>query len=103
MAKQKFDAILEAVRVNEDGQLQIARIFERRGVVFSDYFLVERDDLIKRIKDGKKIMTGKRQYKMGSVFEPGEQVQIVSSQGKDVVVVGAASGDKDQINSVPRF
>lgn len=103
MAKQKFDAILEAVRVDEDGQLQIARIFERRGVVFSDYFLVERDDLIKRIKDGKKIMTGKRQYKMGSVFEPGEQVQIISSQGKDVVVVGTASGDKDHIHSVPRF
>ena len=103
MAKQKFDGILEAVRVDEDGQLQIARIFERRGVIFSDRFLVDRDDFIKRIKGGKKFAMGVRQYKMGSSFTTGEQIQIVSSQGKDVVVVGTTSGDKDHLISVPRF
>ncbi|HSM24968.1 MAG TPA: hypothetical protein VK856_08910 [Anaerolineaceae bacterium] len=103
MAKQKFDGILEAVRVDEEGQLQIARIFERHGVIFSDRFLVDRDDFIKRIKGGKKFAMGVRQYKMGSLFTTGEQIQIVSSQGKDVVVVGTTSGDKDQLNSVPRF
>jgi hypothetical protein len=103
MAKKKFDAILAAVRVGEDGQVQLARIFERYGVVFSDHFLVDRDDLIKRIKGGQKIQTGKRQYKMGSVFDTGEDVRVISSKGKEVLVVGSGEAEKDHLQSVPRF
>ncbi|MBW6472384.1 MAG: hypothetical protein K0B14_04610 [Anaerolineaceae bacterium] len=103
MAKKKFDAILSAVRVDEEGQVQLARIFERHGVVFSDHFLIDRDDLIKRIKGGQKIVTGKRQYKMGSVFDTGEDVQVVSSKGKDLLSVGSGEADKDHLQSVPRF
>jgi len=103
MAKKKFDAILEAVRVDEDGQVQLARIFERHGVIFSDHFLIDRDDLIKRINSGQKILTGKRQYKMGSVFDTGEDVRVVSSKGKDLLSVGSGDADKDHLQSVPRF
>ena len=103
MARNKFDGILAAVRVNEDGRLEIARIFERHGVVFSDHFLVDRDNLIKRIKGGQKFLTGKRQYKMGSRFDTGEEVRVVSSQGKDYLVVGAVDADRDQLQLVPRF
>ncbi|PKO05444.1 MAG: hypothetical protein CVU41_12495 [Chloroflexi bacterium HGW-Chloroflexi-3] len=103
MAKKKFDAILEAVRVDEDGQVQLARIFERYGVVFSDHLLIDRDDLINRINSGQKILTGKRQYKMGSVFDTGEYVRVVSSKGKDLLSVGSGDTNKDKLLSVPRF
>ena len=103
MAKKKFDAILEAVRLNEDGQVQLARIFERHGVVFSDHFLIDREDLIKRINGGQKFLTGKRQYKMGSSFDTGEDVRVVSSKGKDVLAVGSGDSDKDHLQTVPRF
>jgi tRNA U55 pseudouridine synthase TruB len=103
MAKKKYDAVLEAMRVDEDGQLQIARIFERMGVVFSDYFLVDRDQLIQRLKNGQKILTGKRQYKMGSVFDTGDEVRVISSNGNDVLVVGSESDNQDHLKSVPRF
>jgi D-arabinose 5-phosphate isomerase GutQ len=103
MAKNKYDAVLEAMRVDENGQLILARIFERKGVIFSDHFLVERDQLIQRLKSGQKILTGKRQYKMGSVFDTGEEVRVVSSNGKDILVVGSESGNQDHLNSVPRF
>jgi len=103
MAKKKFDAVLEAVRLNEDGQVEIAKIFERRGIIFSDHFLVDRNELIKRIKDGQKIMTGKRQYKMGSVFDTDKEVRVVSTKGKDVLALGNESSDRDSLQSIPRF
>lgn len=103
MAKKKIDAILEAVRLDEDGKVQLARIFERYGVVFSDHFLIDRDDLINRINSGQKILTGKRQYKMGSVFDTGEAVRVVSSKGKEVLAVGNGEAEKDHLQSVPRF
>ncbi len=103
MAKNKFDAILEAVHLDADGQLKTARIFEKRGPIFTDHFLVSRDDLIKRIKDGEVFLTGKRQTYMGSVFETGEEVRVVSTQGKEVVAVGNGDTSKDQLQSVPHF
>lgn len=103
MAKKKFDAVLEAVRLNEDGQVEIAKIFERRGIIFSDHFLVDRNELIKRIKNGQKIMTGKRQYKMGSVFDTDKEVRVVSTKGKDVLALGNESSDRDSLQSIPRF
>lgn len=103
MAKNKFDAILEAIHLDTDGQLKTARIFERRGPIFSDHFLISRDDLIKRIKDGEVFLTGKRKAYMGSVFETGDEVRIVSSQGKEVVTVGNGDASKDQLQSVPHF
>lgn len=103
MAKNKYDAVLEAMRVDENGQLALARIYERKGVIFSDYFLVDRDQLIQRLKSGQKILTGKRQYKMGSVFDTGDEVKVITSNEKDVLVVGSESSSQDQLNSVPRF
>ena len=103
MAKSKYDGIVEAVRLDDDGQVQTARIFERHGQIFTDRFLVDRDDLIKRIKSGQKFMTGKRQYKMGSMFDTGENVRVVSSKGNEVLVVGSGEAEKDAIQSIPRF
>ncbi len=103
MAKNKFDGIVEAVRLSDDGQVQIARIFERRGPIFSDRFLVDRDDLIKRIKNGQKFLTGKRQYKMGSTFHTGEDVRVVTTSGNEFLMVGDGEAQKDTLQSVPRF
>ena len=103
MAKIKFDGILTAVRLDETGELLTARIFERRGVIFSDHFLIDRDDLINRIKKGQKFLTGIRQYKMGSSFDTGEAVRVVSSKGKEMLVVGSGETDKDNLRSVPQF
>lgn len=103
MAKNKFDAIVEAVHLDADGQLKTARIYEKRGPIFTDHFLVSRDDLIKRIKDGEVFLTGKRQAFMGSVFDTGEEVRVVSSQGNEFVTVGKGDASKDQLQTVPHF
>jgi hypothetical protein len=103
MAKKKFDAVLEAVRLDKDGQLQLARIYDRKGIVFTDHFLVDRDQLIQRLKNGQLILSGKRQPKMGSLFDTGEEVRLITTNGKDVLVVGSGTSDRDQFDKIPRF
>ena len=51
---KKFDIVVEAVRRSTDGRIQTARIFERRGPTWSDRLLIDRDDLIQRLKAGEK-------------------------------------------------
>ena len=50
MGRQKYDGVVEAVRYAPDGNLSIARVYERRGSTFSDYILLSRAELIRRIK-----------------------------------------------------
>ena len=50
MAK-KFDGIIEAVRY-KNGQIVTVRAYERRGATFSDRLLIERKDLLERLKTG---------------------------------------------------
>ena len=54
MAK-KFDGVIEAVRYNPDGQIALVRGYELRGVTYSDRVLLDRNTLVERLKEGKKI------------------------------------------------
>ena len=103
MAKEKFDGIVEAIRLDENGQLKIARIYERRGAVVSDHFLVDRDTLISKLKQGQKFYSGKRIYKMGSDFETGHQLHVVSSNGQEAITVGEKDVQKDNLEGLPIF
>jgi hypothetical protein len=103
MAKKKFDGILNAVHLDENGQIKIARVFERRGPVVSDLILLDRADFIQCIKDGQVFYTGNRILNQGSSFELGTKITIELDNGKDVVVVGKKETSGDNIKSVPRF
>src|SRR6266498_1340711 len=75
MAK-KFDGVIEAVRYR-NGQIEVVRAFERRGAAFSDHVLIERHELLKRLKEGRKFVTGKRREGFGGMFEQGQPVLVV--------------------------
>jgi hypothetical protein len=100
MAK-KFDGIVEAVRY-KDGQIVVVRAFERRGAAFSDHVLIERHELIEKLKKGKKFFTGKRKEFLAGTFEQGKPLQIVSRDGKEFVSTGE-SADHDELEQVPVF
>ena len=53
MAK-KFDGVIEAVRY-KDGQIDVVRAFERRGAAFSDRIMIDRKELLERLKEGKEV------------------------------------------------
>ena len=96
MASIKFDVLIEAVRFAADGKIDLVRAFERRGASFSDNILINRADLINRMKNGQKIMTGSRKEFLGSTFDTGKFVQL-----KGEIITTNPSSNKDLLESVP--
>lgn len=100
MAK-KFDGVIEAVRY-KNGQIVMVRAFERRGASFSDHLLINRRDLLDRLKGGKKFITGSRKEFLASTFESGKPVQVVSRDGREFISTRDAA-DRDELEQVPVF
>jgi len=101
MAAKKYDGIIEAVRY-KNGQIVTVRAYERRGASFSDRVLIERKDLLERIKSGKKFLTGTRKELWAGTFEEGKPVQVVSRNGKDFLSTRDGA-DHDELEQVPVF
>jgi hypothetical protein len=100
MAK-KFDGVVEAVRY-KNGQIVVVRAFERRGAAFSDHILMDRKELLERLKDGRKFVTGKRTEFMAGTFEEGKPLQVVSRDGKDFIST-RDNADADELEQTPVF
>ena len=100
MAK-KVDGVIEAVHY-QNGQIVNVRAYERRDSTFSDHILIDRKDLIERIKKGKKFLVGTRRELMASTFELGKTVQVVTRNGKEILST-SADADHDELESSPVF
>lgn len=98
---EKFDGIIEAVRF-KNGQIVLARVYERRGASFSDRILIERKDLLERIKSGKKFVTGSRKEFWGGTFEVGKPVRVVTHDGKEFLSTREGA-ERDELENVPVF
>jgi len=100
MAK-KIDGIIEAARY-KNGQIVVVRGYERRGASFSDRVLIERKDLLERLKDGKQFLTGVRKKFWGGTFEDGKAVKVVSN-GNKVFISTRDGADRDELEETPVF
>ena len=100
MAK-KIDGIIEAARY-KSGQITVVRAYERRGASFSDRVLIERKDLLERLKDGKQFLTGVRKEFWGGTFEEGKAVKVVSNGDKDFISTRDGA-DRDELEETPVF
>ena len=100
MAK-KYDGIIEAVRY-KNGQIVTVRAYERRGATFSDRLLIERKDLLERIKTGKQFLTGTRKEFWAGTFQEGKPVKLVSREGKEFLSTREGA-DRDELEQVPVF
>ena len=103
MGKPKFDFVVEAAHYAANGQLEWVRGFERRGPTFSDRVILQRDDLIGRLKAGKRILTGRRIPQMAGTFEVGDRIEIRQNDGQDVVVIGSVGENGDNLPGVPQI
>ncbi len=101
MAK-KFDGIVEAVKYSPDGLISLARIYERRGAAFSDRVLLTRDELVKRLKDGKRFAVGQRQIMMAGTFDIGAPLKLIGISGQDFLTTGPQPEGQDRIEA-PQF
>ena len=103
MAKKKFDGVIEAVHY-KNGQIASARVYERRGATFSDRVLIDRKELLERIKSGQKYVVGKRKELLASTFEVREEkpVQVLNHDGKEIIST-RADADHDELEQAPVF
>jgi hypothetical protein len=99
MAGRKYDGVIEAVRYTSGGKISEVRVYERRGVVWSDRFLLDRQALIDRLKKGKRFVVGERKTYLGSVFATGAAVRCVGEH----VVTDAQTASGDQLTGVAIF
>ncbi len=101
MAKKKFDGVVEAVHYKPTGEVDWVRMYERRGPIFSDHLLVEREALIERLKSGKKFMVGRRVRREASTFEVTQPLRVIELDGRDALVVGESQAEQDWLEGVP--
>jgi hypothetical protein len=100
MAK-KFDGVIEAVRYR-DGQIEEVRAFERRGAAFSDRIMIPRQELLERLKDGRRFVVGQRKQFLAGTFETGKPVQVVSRGGRELIST-RSDAERDELEQAPVF
>jgi uncharacterized protein YjhX (UPF0386 family) len=100
MAK-KIDGVIEAVRY-KNGQIVTVRVYERRGATFSDRLLLERRELMERLRSGKKFVTGARKEFWAGTFEEGKPVQVVNRNGREFIST-RNEADRDELEQAPIF
>ncbi len=102
MARIKFDGVIDAVHYAPDGSLVWVRAYERRGPTFSDLVLIDRSELVKRMKAGKKYVLGQRILRRSSEFEVSQNLRLIQQEGREFVVLGDASDEgKDNLRGAP--
>ncbi|MCC6500244.1 MAG: hypothetical protein IT313_08270 [Anaerolineales bacterium] len=100
MAK-KMDGVIEAVRY-KNGQIVMVRAYERRGSSFSDRVLIERKDLLERLKRRQNFVTGTRTELMASTFNTGKPLRVVNHNGKEWIAT-REDAERDELEQAPVF
>jgi hypothetical protein len=101
MAKPKIDGVIEAARYNPDGQIKWVRAYLRRGPIYSDRILLDRQVLINELKSGKRYMAGERVEQMASTFRLGKPIRLEQRNGQEIVVAGETQANQDRLEGVP--
>jgi hypothetical protein len=105
MAQPKMDGVIEAVRYTPEGQIDLVRMYQRRGAAFSDCVLVSRPELIAQLKNRKKVYIGQRQQYLAGTFTLGLALRLVGRAGREVVTASATRSSTlvDSLTGVPLF
>ncbi|MFN8412196.1 MAG: hypothetical protein U0Z26_07395 [Anaerolineales bacterium] len=100
MAK-KVDIVIEAVRY-KNGQIVMARGYERRGTTFSDRVLLDRKTLLERLQKGQQVLIGSREELKASTFKLGRDVRLVKQDEREWITT-QATATRDELEEVPVF
>ena len=99
---RRLDLVLTAMRLQpQDGQLQLARGYERRGVVWSDVRLFERGELLERLRGGARVAVGRVRALPGD-FETRGRVQLRGKGPEARLALEGANGSTEALD-LPRF
>ena len=101
MARQKYDGVIEAVHFEPGGKIKWARAYLRRGSVFTDRVLLDRERLLTDLKAGKTYLVGQRVAGMGGVFEVTKPLRIEQMNAQEVITTAEALSHQDNLVEVP--
>ncbi|MBI3158806.1 MAG: hypothetical protein HYZ26_04300 [Chloroflexi bacterium] len=94
----RADGVITAVHYGRGGRIAWARAYERRGPTWSDHVLLDREQLIARLKSRRRFYTGRRERYLASEFELGGRVLL---KDDNLRTEGAPEGKGDQLEGVP--
>ena len=101
-ARKDFDLIIVAARYQaEDGLLDIAQTYARRGPIWGDVELLERVQIVELIKSGRRIVTGSLAELQGD-FDVVGTLNLVAKNGSERLVVGEGTPQEDELQ-IPLF
>ncbi|NIM96118.1 MAG: hypothetical protein GTO18_20660 [Anaerolineales bacterium] len=102
VARKEIDLIVLAARYDaEGGRLEIAQGRERRGPVWGDVRLFEREDLLDCIAEGKRVVAG-RQAVLEGDFEVFGTIQPIGENDNKILVFEGKPSTVDELG-VPLF
>lgn len=100
---QKFDVVIEAVRYSTDGQIALARGYERRGATYSDIILFTRAELLKHLHAGSKLAAAVRLPHLASTFKIITPITLAGQRSSEAIVSPGEPAGKDCIKDLPLF
>ena len=101
-AARKLDVVLVAVRYAQEGsRLNVAKGYERRGFVWGDLVLFDRQDLVERLKAKKRVVTG-HQAELPGDFEITATVHLMQEDGTEAIVADGHHAGRDDLG-LPLF
>jgi hypothetical protein len=81
----------------------VVRAFERRGAAFSDRVLLQRHELLERLKKGRRFTVGHRkEFLAGSFDLQGNPLQILKQNGGEIIST-RPNADHDELENAPVF
>lgn len=100
---KNYDGMIEAVRRDEDGMVKVARFYERRGPTWSDLMMINRGDLVQRIKKGEKFVIGQRMTYLAGTFDVFSRVELVQNNSSEKLVTDKSADISVELREAPLF
>ena len=96
-----FDGVIEAVHFAPDGQVAWVRAYERRGSAFSDSVIISRQELVEKLRQGKRFVIGKRLRDLGGTFDTSISLRLRRQKDGDILVTDRLPHEQDCVEGVP--
>jgi hypothetical protein len=95
-AAKRLDIVVVAARYDLLGKLTVAQGFERRGQVWSDLILVDRDTLIRNLRSRRRVAVAVPTPVPGD-FEIVARVRLEGKNGVEFLASNSAHADQDHL------
>lgn len=99
--KKPYDGVIVAARYTSQGDIDWVRAFVRHGFVFSDRMDMDRETLLKNLREGKRFKTGERITYHGNDFKISDDIQLIENDAGSKIIAGDISKNHDSLGNIP--